>query len=97
MVYFRALTSQVLPGIIEVFTVDHNRAGPTSAIVAGTLTSGADEGQRFLAVSRDEATMLALMEDEQGYGMSCSVVAKPNSRGSMLATFSLDSLGSSKL
>ena len=84
-------------GIIEVFTVDHNRAGPISAIVAGTLVSGADEGKRFLAVSRDEATMLALMEDEQGYGMACSVVAKPNSRGSMLATFSLDSLGSSKL
>merc|ERR1711907_674842 len=55
-------------GRVETCTVEYGRDGPTRAIFIGRLLDGPEEGQRFIATSRDSAAMACVAEGG-GIGM----------------------------
>ena len=84
-------------GVVETYTVAHDRRGPKQAIVVGTMRDGPDAGKRFVATSRESAAMERLMRDATAEedpilgpsALHVAVSSQERDGGSSRATFAL--------
>ena len=70
-------------GVVELSTVEHSAQGPVRCIAWGYMQDGPDAGKRFIAASRDPATIQAMHEaGPSASGMPVEVEAAAGGRAS---------------